>query len=82
MDSSDNSIDRVLYTTIVMYIVAMCIIIVIKPKFMYDHTRKKFKSFGTNNGETVFAVPIVGISMCIVVYFIVVLYHFVMIKLK
>jgi ribose/xylose/arabinose/galactoside ABC-type transport system permease subunit len=78
----DNTIDRILYTAIVTYVITMFAIIITKPSIMYDHVQKKFKSFGTNDGETIMAVPIVGISMCILVYFLVILYHFVMIKLK
>lgn len=78
----DETIDRVLYTAIIAYVLTMSIIIIVKPRVMYDDEQKKFKTFGTKENETILAMPIVGITMCIVVYLIVVMYSFIIKKLQ
>lgn len=73
--------DKMLYTSVVMYILIMCLILIIKPNFIYDYNNNKFKSFGTEQNETMFPIPILSIIACIVVYFIVILYTFIKLKL-
>ena len=69
--------DKMLYTSVMMYILIMCLILIIKPNFIYDYTNNKFKSFGTEQNETMLPIPILSIMTCIIVYFIVILYTFV-----
>ena len=77
-----DTIDEALYTSIITYILAMIIIVVIKPKFLYDKEKQKFKSFGTDKDETVFAMPVMSVISCVIIYFLVVLYMLLMISLK
>ncbi|AYV82364.1 MAG: hypothetical protein Homavirus37_3 [Homavirus sp.] len=68
MDIIDPS--RPLYNTIVFYILIICIILIIKPSFMYCHRSKKFKSFGLSDNQTIFSFPLIAISTGIVLYMI------------
>lgn len=77
-----NAIDKVLHTSIITYIFVMISVIIAKPEFMYDSKNNKFKSFGTTENETIMALPIFGMTSCIIIYFLVVTYTFIMIKLK
>ena len=78
----DNTNNKILYTTIVIYVITMFMLIIIKPNIVYDNINKKIKTFGTNENETILSLPIVGILLCISIYFIVVMYHFVVTKLR
>ena len=69
-----DTIDKVLYTSIIAYVLTMISIIVIKPSFMYDKGSSKFKSFGTNDNETLLPIPIVGLTLCILIYLLIVMY--------
>lgn len=77
-----ETIDKILYTSVVFYIILMIIIIVLKPQWMYDDKQQKFRSFGTDENETLITMPIVGLTSCIIIYLIIMIYTFLMIKLK
>lgn len=77
-----SDIDKVLYTSIIAYIIAMIVLVTVKPKFMYDDENKKFKSFGFSDKETIFAMPVVGMGLCISIYLFVIIYTFMMLTLK
>lgn len=66
--------DRILLVSIISYIFVMVSIMVIKPTFMYNINDGNLKQFGTGNGESIVTLPIVGITSCIIIYFIVMLY--------
>lgn len=56
--------------SIMIYIIIMCIILLIKPKFMYCNKNNKFKSFGFSQNKTFFSFPLVAISSAILIYLI------------
>ncbi len=59
-----------IYNTVIFYIMIICIILIIKPSFMYDEKTNKFKSFGTGEGQTIFSFPCISISIAILLYLI------------
>lgn len=69
-----GTIDKILYTSIIAYIFTMISIIIIKPTFMYDKINGKFKQFGMRDNETLMAFPVFGLTSCIAIYTIVVMY--------
>lgn len=68
------TIDKILYTSVIIYVVIMIVIIVMKPNFLYDKENKKFKQFGTNKNETIVPIHIIGLTLCILIYFIIMVY--------
>lgn len=58
------------YNTVIFYIIIVCIILLIKPNFMYCHKTKQFKAFGCNKNQTLTSFPVVCISTGIVLYMI------------
>ena len=73
--SSVSVMDKILYTSVVIYILVMTLIIIFKPTFMYDEHTHEPKPFGTNTGETMFPIHVVGVFSCILIYTIVAAYH-------
>lgn len=69
-----DTIDKVLYISIIAYVFTMISIIVIKPSFMYDKRNSKFKSFGIDENETLLSIPIIGLTTSILIYFLVIAY--------
>ena len=62
--------DTPVYNAIMFYIIIMCIIVLLRPKFMYNHKTKKFKSFGFDENKTLLSLPVVCIFSSILLYFI------------
>jgi|688.fasta_scaffold1401800_2 hypothetical protein len=58
------------YNTILFYILFVTIILVLKPRNIYCHKTKRFKSFGCGKEQTLLSFPIICISTVIVLYFI------------
>lgn len=58
------------YNAIIFYIMIVCIILTIKPKFMYCDKNKKFKSFGFGNNKTILSFPVICVSSGIILYLI------------
>ena len=56
------------YNTIIFYILITCVLLVVKPKFMYCHKTNKFKSFGLEKKQTLFSFPVISISSGILLY--------------
>lgn len=77
-----DDIDKVLYPSIVTYILVIIILILIKPHFLYDGKTNEMRHFGTKKSQTLFALPIIGILSSIIIYFLMVCYIFMMSKLK
>ena len=67
-----EAIDKILYTSIIIYVTMMILIIITKPYFLYDNKNKKFKSFGINNDETIISIPVLSLMSCVLIYFIVI----------
>lgn len=57
-----------LYYSIIVYIITLGILITIKPDIMFEDETGQMKSFGCNNNETIFTVPVVSISIALFVY--------------
>ncbi len=56
------------YNAIIFYIVIVCIIVLLRPKSMYCHRTKKFKSFGFGDNKTLLSLPIVCIASSMLLY--------------
>lgn len=57
-----------LNNAIIFYIILIILVIVIKPKFIYNYKINKFKPFGYDDGQTLFPFPFVCISGSIMLY--------------
>ena len=57
-----------IYNTIICYILVICLILTIRPKFMFCDKTKKFKSFGYGDNKTILSFPFVTISSGIILY--------------
>jgi hypothetical protein len=77
-----DDIDKVLYPSIVTYILIMIIILLVKPKFLYDGKTNELRQFGIKKSQTLFALPIIGILASFIIYFLMVCYVFMMSRLK
>lgn len=77
-----SEIDKILYATIITYVLIMTIIMVVRPVCLYDNDKHEFKKFGFGENETIFALPVVGSVSCIIIYIIIAIYRFILIKLK
>ena len=53
--------------SIIMYIIILLLIILIKPDFIYDIERKKYRDFGRGDGKTIFTLPIIAIFVAIII---------------
>lgn len=56
------------FNTIIFYLIVICLILIIKPKFMYSDKENKFKQFGCGEDQTLLSFPIVGIGSGIIIY--------------
>ncbi len=56
------------YNTIFFYIILVCIILIIKPKSMYNQKTRRFKSFGCGEDKTLLSFPVICISTGIALY--------------
>lgn len=77
-----ESIEKMLYASIIAYVIVMIIIIGIKPKFLYNDDKTDFKGFGFDKNKTIFAVPIISLSLCVLIYFALMVYVVLVKKLK
>lgn len=59
-----------LYNSILFYILFIIIILLIKPKFLYNQKTNKFKPFGFGKNQSVFCFPTLCIVAVIVLYII------------
>lgn len=59
-----------LYNSIIAYIIFVIIIVHVKPVWLYDHKKNKFKEFGKNNGQTFMSLHITCVIASIVIYLI------------
>jgi len=78
----DVDIDRVLYASVIIYLILMITLILIQPSIMFDHKMKKLKSFGFDDKETLFALPVIGIVASVLIYFTSIAYSNVLSSLK
>lgn len=58
------------YNTIIFYIMIVCLILIMKPSFMYCDKTKRFRPFGCNETEnqTLLSFPIVSLGAGIALY--------------
>lgn len=54
--------------SIILYILAIFVIYISKPKMLYDEDKKKFKEFGFEEGKTFFCLPILSILLAFSIY--------------
>ena len=57
-----------LYNTVVFYIMFVCIILLLKPNFIYCHKTNKFKAFGCGGNKTLASFPVVCVSSAVILY--------------
>ncbi len=58
------------YNTIIFYILIICILLILKPQFMYCEETDKFKHFGLSENQTIFSFPLIAIGSGIILYII------------
>lgn len=56
------------FNTIIFYILIVCLILIVKPKFMYCHKSNRFRQFGFGKGQTLLAFPSVCVGSGILLY--------------
>lgn len=59
-----------LYNSVIFYLLSIILIVIIKPEFMYDKKRRKFKQFGTGRRQTILTLPMISIILAIIIYII------------
>jgi hypothetical protein len=52
---------------IIIYLIIMIVLIILKPGFIYDTDKSKFKDFGTGKGKTIFSIGTFAILIAIVI---------------
>ncbi len=60
---------RVVYS-LLFYVLALCLIIVAKPSFMFDSTSKEPKPFGVGEGKSLYSLGVVTVTLAIVSFYI------------
>jgi hypothetical protein len=78
----ETDIDHILYISIVVYILIMTTLVIAKPRMVYDNKNKKLRSFGYDEHETLFALPVLSILLSIFVYITILSYKFLLSKLE
>lgn len=78
----ETDVDHILYISIVVYILLMTTIAIVKPRMVYDSNNKKLRSFGFDEHETLFALPILSVLLSIFVYIMILSYKFLLSKLE
>ena len=59
------------YNSIIFYIIIICLVLLIKPNFMYCKKTQKFKTFGISSKHTtIVTFPIFSITVAILLYMI------------
>lgn len=61
-------LDKVLYNSIIVYIIFMLVIIIIKPTSLYDRIKKSYKHFGMDENETMFPITVVCSVLSLGIY--------------
>lgn len=77
-----TDIDKVLYMAIITYILAMLLLIITRPSFLYDEQTNKSKNYGSGDNESLIAFPITGTILCVFIYLFTTIYILVISKLK
>lgn len=49
-----------LYYGILLYIIIIASLVFIKPQFIYDYDKSKYKSYGLGDGKTLFTLPVLS----------------------
>lgn len=62
------NLNRPVCNSIIFFILIMCVIIIVKPSFMYCEKHKKFKQFGFEKNQTVLCFPAIAIGLSIFLY--------------
>jgi hypothetical protein len=75
-------IDKVLYISIILYICLITIVLMIKPSFVYDDEKGKFKSFGFMKDESVVPIQLLNVLLCVFSYLCVLVYIFISTRLS
>ena len=58
------------YNSIIFYIIIICLVLIIKPKFMYCRRANRFKEFGIAKNKTIITLPVFSITIAIILYMI------------
>lgn len=70
-----RNIDKILSTSIIIYIIIIISIIIMKPTYLYDTELNKFKNFGAANNETMLPITLFSAIIAIIIYLCVMLYN-------
>jgi hypothetical protein len=57
--------------SIIVFILIFLLLIIIKPKFIYNKKTKKFRSFGIGKNKTLLPLPILSIFISVIVFLII-----------
>lgn len=58
------------YNTIIFFIIFVIILIIVKPKFMYNYKTRRFKNFGVGEESTIICFPFMSLASIVVFFFI------------
>lgn len=61
-----NNID--VYDLIIVYILAIIILVLAKPNFLYDHRNNKFKVYIVSDGVSFSLLPVLGAAISLIIY--------------
>ncbi len=61
-----------LYYGILLYIIIVASLVFLKPDFVYDHKKSKYKEYGTTGNKTIFTLPVTAVLLAILIAIIVV----------
>jgi hypothetical protein len=57
-----------LIITVIIFILTLIILIIIKPNFLYDKKKQRFKQFGYGKNKTILTLPILSIFVSVIVF--------------
>lgn len=56
-----------LYYGILLYIIIVASLVFIKPDFIYDNKKSKYKEYGTTGNKTIFTLPIISVLLALLI---------------
>lgn len=55
------------YYAIIIYIIIMVLLVITKPSFIYDDTKKKYREFGNTDGKSLFTLPVISVVFALII---------------
>jgi hypothetical protein len=60
--------NKPLNNTIIVFTCIMLLLCITKPDYIYDNDKKEFREFGTDNGNTLLPIYIIGVLLAMITY--------------